>query len=496
MFLGQANHCNVSRASGLLSAKVLYLGTSIEKNKCATKFCAIDGSLNNPFSTLKDAQHFYRTQDGACSAVNPITYVFLDNGTYGSPDSMFTLCAFENIVAPALNTNLIGTFVIDGTGTIGRVNQTIAGVNFGQNSSLLVKNFAKGVEYFLNLQNVNLSVDLKDLPVATFEIGQGSMMNIFFDKVSMTNVGDGDLTQIIGYDEQRNDGTRANFFFENLIASAIGSCVDFFSPSGYEYLLLTIINGSFVTTGSKPMINVDIGNHITENQQIPLQQVMSTFTFQSGRYTADTCLWKAIVAGAASINGDFNGCWLQSNNSMTSTIESWTLLQANSLLKFVNCSLFTLGMAVAIYQASSGTTSFDANGLTMCHSTRAMQPIIQWNGSSGTLSCQLIDADIRADNHPDIYGVEQAITGSCTYVRKCSVSSFSQKGPLAHLFQIFVKDNANVSTRTTDCHLRTHSGTLGTEYVDTYQTISDVNQGNFSEQEYESFHSLFKRETL
>jgi len=489
--------CKGSRASSLLSTKVLYISTIAETDKCATKVCAYPGSLNNPFSSLDDAQEFYRTQEGAGTVLNPVTYLFTDNGTYGSPFSEYTLSPFENMVAQANNANLIGKFMVDGTGASGPIGQNFTGMNLVGNSTLTVENFVLGAQYFLTLKDMLISVNV-DAPltkdhgptgVLNFEIGGGASVNLIANGLFMTNLGNADLVQFDGTDEA-NLGSSGTFSFDNFSATAVGgSCVNVQSD-GFETMVATLSSNTALTSaGDSPTINIS-----AENSQDTTKAPQSILFFNGGsfRSAGSGGVLNVNLGGAAKWTTNFSNSLIEAVLPMATTLQSSTSGSATSTLQISNSSVSARGTALDLQQDSTGSTTFVGSLVKIFHSDATDLPLVRLNATNGNLSWKTNFIQFEANNTPDTFGFIEDIGGTSNFSYKDSDSSFAQTGSDAHLFRLSQNDNANTSFRNNNGNFSANSGMVAEDKINTTGTTTFTSNGTTSTQENASAHPLFR----
>lgn len=512
--------CKGSRASNLLSANVLYISTIAEKDNCATKVCAYSGSLNNPFPTLDAAQAFYRTQEGSCTAVNPVTYLFMDNGTYGSLVSEYTLCPFENLVAQANNANLIGKFTVDGTGASGTIAQNFTGVNFVGNSSITVKNFVLGALYTLHLQNVIINVtndrpllnasvssDSQDDPVDntpgvfTTEIGNGGSIYLVFTSVAMKNFGTKDLLAVLGNDATAQ-GTTLTLSMDDFSGSTAGGIVHkVYSSGGLENVLATYSSNTVLIASSGLPTVAQSAGWLAPASGTPGGTVRSIFqgavqnlgtgsafaSWAGADSTVDVTLATAVATTAP--------------QALESVYRSQTQANGSVVLDASNSDFISQGGTVldCLQKSIGGSTSFILNGGTkVVHGNTApsVNPLVNLTATSGLLQWTSNATSIIANNLPDVFGFIQNVRGTSTYSCKDNGSFFAQTGPGAHLFNLVMNDDGNFSLKHNNGNFSAHSGMIGENMINTTGTILLTSNGNTSSQENESPHPLFRRNII
>lgn len=127
--------CVGTRSTNLLQANVLFISTIAERQKCATKYCAILGAPSLPFASFEDAQAYYRS----LTDPDPVTYVIEDGATYGAQGAIYTLTVAESLVAPNAMPTLLGTWRWDSTAVpAGTYTPTVSNISFSTVTSSLV----------------------------------------------------------------------------------------------------------------------------------------------------------------------------------------------------------------------------------------------------------------------------------------------------------------------------------------------------------------------
>ena len=277
-------NCKSSRSSGQLSAGILYISKSVSKDPCVTKTCAVAGSLNNTFSSLETAQAFYLTQPGAQTAANPVTYTFVDNGEFGTDDSMFILSVFENLVGspkgPTLRGHVEYLATNDGTQP-GIVGLTISGINFVNKDTtnttplLAFHNSNPFLQLYAVISNPSI-IASSQRPLLSSQVepgdadstkgvvslvgSKGSTTFVSFVTGVLTNTGSMDLLTMVGEDREANVGTNIQVNASGFLWTAFGngSITKLYSPFGYEKYLFFSDNSSLFTSyaANRPIVHV------------------------------------------------------------------------------------------------------------------------------------------------------------------------------------------------------------------------------------------------
>jgi hypothetical protein len=475
----------------------------------------VAGSANNPFSSLPDAQAYYRTTPNAQTSLNPVTYVFSDNGTYGSETSLYLFSAYENVVCTALNTNILGSFVIDGTSATGVVAQIFAGANFVQPgpstlSLMTVKNFPTGVQYTLHLQNVIFSANYQvpstlttttdplpvdDVPgVLHFEIGQGASLLGLFTAVAMINQANGDVLTVVGNDALFL-GTTFVSSMDSFSADALGGgkCLKIVSKNGLENNLVTLSSTTrMVNYGPSPTVAISSGWNSSSTEPAQVSRVFSYGLI------ANQGLGNALEAwtGSGSSNYTLLNAVVSTASPSATTYLANTKGRGSSALDASNSDVTAQGgTVVKVNHASTASSSIIFNGgckVLQVQDEPTENPLIQLLASQGDLSW-LSGASTYAANHlPGVYAIQETIGGSSAYTTNSNASFYTQRGPLAHLGQNVMTEASTMNSNYSNNQYTSHSGIIWNAITNTTGTKDLSYSQNSSQQLFDTPHPLFR----